>query len=247
MTTNQTTDPTAWRPAYEGERCDCGEPAVTVFVTERWGDVPYCGVPHAGDHPGEMLDQSARAKWVPPRTEERVVVIPEVTASVTSRAARERALELVEELRPKIEELHACAMQVRDDADAVLVALYPIFDDVTDETTTLADKATGWDEVWEACRWIGDRFSDGPGQGFSTVGLELHEIARGGERDFPVGTVATVPRSDGLSTIRAKVQWGPRHPLAEGGYIVRDLETGKEYICTHEQIKAGLEEPAPAE
>ena len=57
MTTNETTDPTAWRPAYEGERCDCGQPASTVFVTERWGDVPYCGVPHAGDHPGEMLDE----------------------------------------------------------------------------------------------------------------------------------------------------------------------------------------------
>jgi hypothetical protein len=33
------------RPAEPGETCDCGRPAVVVFVTARWGDVAYCGVP----------------------------------------------------------------------------------------------------------------------------------------------------------------------------------------------------------
>lgn len=170
---------------------------------------------------------------------DRVVVIPEVTASVRSRQARERALELAQELRPKIEELHAEAMKVRDDSDAVLVALYPIFGDVTDEMTDLADRATGWGEVWQACRWIGDLFDDGLGQ-FSTIGLERHEIERGGERDFPHGTTAKVRRSQTDEEILVRVKYGPRWPVAEGGYIVRDDATGTEYRCTHEDIKAGL-------
>lgn len=43
-----TTEPTQ-RPATDGEVCDCGQPARTVYVTERFGDVPYCGAAHAGE------------------------------------------------------------------------------------------------------------------------------------------------------------------------------------------------------
>jgi len=42
---------TAERPAEPGETCTCGEPAVVVFVTERWGDVGYCGVPRVAPEP----------------------------------------------------------------------------------------------------------------------------------------------------------------------------------------------------
>lgn len=179
-------------------------------------------------------------------TEERVVVIPEITVSVRSKQARERVLELVEKLRPELEELHAEALKVRADSDAALVALWPVLGDhdggyLTDEMYELAEKATGWGEVWKACRWIGDRFGSGPGEDFGTVGLENHEVARG-ERDFPRGTIATVGRSDGGGEpIRVEVEVGPRDPRTEGGYWVREPETGKQFICTHDQIKEGLE------
>lgn len=26
-----------------GEICECGEPAVIVYITEKFGDVPFCG------------------------------------------------------------------------------------------------------------------------------------------------------------------------------------------------------------
>ncbi len=39
---------TGVRPAIDGERCSCGRPAVTVYVTEQFGDVGYCGIPDGG-------------------------------------------------------------------------------------------------------------------------------------------------------------------------------------------------------
>jgi len=39
-------DPAAGeRPAKPGEVCDCGRPAVVVYLTEAHGPVPYCGIP----------------------------------------------------------------------------------------------------------------------------------------------------------------------------------------------------------
>lgn len=35
------------RPARPGEKCSCGRPATVVYITERFGDVGYCGVPGA--------------------------------------------------------------------------------------------------------------------------------------------------------------------------------------------------------
>jgi hypothetical protein len=32
------------RPASAGELCTCGRPAVTVFVSEEWGETGYCGI-----------------------------------------------------------------------------------------------------------------------------------------------------------------------------------------------------------
>lgn len=34
------------RPARPGETCTCGKPATIVFMTEQWGETPYCGAPH---------------------------------------------------------------------------------------------------------------------------------------------------------------------------------------------------------
>jgi hypothetical protein len=36
------------RPARDGETCSCGRPAVTVSQTEKFGDVPFCGVEGGG-------------------------------------------------------------------------------------------------------------------------------------------------------------------------------------------------------
>ena len=43
-----TTPPTTQRPARPGERCTCGRPAVIVYITERFGEVGYCGIPDGG-------------------------------------------------------------------------------------------------------------------------------------------------------------------------------------------------------
>ena len=36
------------RPARPGEKCKCGRPAVIVYITERFGEVGYCGIPDGG-------------------------------------------------------------------------------------------------------------------------------------------------------------------------------------------------------
>lgn len=36
------------RLAQFGERCVCGRPAVTVFSTDRWGEVGWCGLADGG-------------------------------------------------------------------------------------------------------------------------------------------------------------------------------------------------------
>ena len=171
--------------------------------------------------------------------------------SVGSKRARARALEMVEKLRPQLEELHAEAIKVRDDSDAVLVALYPILNsdgDLTDEMFDLANRATGFEDVWNACSWIGDLFGHDIGGQLQTHGLRCHEIARGGERDFPRDTIAEVeePAEPGVigqpGRVRVVVDHGPLHPLAEGGYLCLVLDEGddRRLVCSHEEIRAGL-------
>ncbi len=36
------------RPAQPGEACTCGRPAVVVFLTQRWGEIGWCGVSDGG-------------------------------------------------------------------------------------------------------------------------------------------------------------------------------------------------------
>jgi hypothetical protein len=36
------------RAARPGEVCSCGQPAVIVYITEKFGDVPYCGIAGVG-------------------------------------------------------------------------------------------------------------------------------------------------------------------------------------------------------
>ena len=40
--------PATQRPARPGEKCKCGRPAVVVYMTERFGEVGYCGIPDGG-------------------------------------------------------------------------------------------------------------------------------------------------------------------------------------------------------
>jgi hypothetical protein len=39
------------RPAQPGDLCTCGRPAVTVFSTEKFGDVGHCGIEGASFRP----------------------------------------------------------------------------------------------------------------------------------------------------------------------------------------------------
>jgi hypothetical protein len=46
------------RAPRPGECCQCGRPATVVYVTERFGDVAYCGIPDGGRRPdGPPLEQ----------------------------------------------------------------------------------------------------------------------------------------------------------------------------------------------
>ncbi|WP_157430638.1 hypothetical protein [Actinomadura macra] len=45
-----TPDPSE-RPARPGETCTCGHPAVLVYITTNFGEVPYCGVPRGAVPP----------------------------------------------------------------------------------------------------------------------------------------------------------------------------------------------------
>lgn len=54
---------TTERPAQPGETCDCGHPARTVYVTENFGDVPYCGVPRSGSD--QTAELPSVAGWDP--------------------------------------------------------------------------------------------------------------------------------------------------------------------------------------
>lgn len=42
------------RPVRAGELCDCGRPAVVVYVTDDHGDVPWCGLNDGGAKPPEQ-------------------------------------------------------------------------------------------------------------------------------------------------------------------------------------------------
>lgn len=40
------------RAPMKGERCKCGRPAIIVYRTEKFGEVPYCGIPDGGQDKG---------------------------------------------------------------------------------------------------------------------------------------------------------------------------------------------------
>lgn len=43
-TINPVTMPSHWRKPNDGETCSCGRPAIIVFVTDKYGEVPSCGI-----------------------------------------------------------------------------------------------------------------------------------------------------------------------------------------------------------
>lgn len=44
----------AQRRAEEGELCTCGRPAITVYISDEWGETGYCGVSDGGQ-PGPCV------------------------------------------------------------------------------------------------------------------------------------------------------------------------------------------------
>ncbi|MBA9001993.1 DUF6907 domain-containing protein [Thermomonospora cellulosilytica] len=58
------------RAPKPGETCSCGRPAVVVYITEKHGDVPHCGIEDGGTGQGDENAPSgqqapARAVWMP--------------------------------------------------------------------------------------------------------------------------------------------------------------------------------------
>lgn len=52
------------RPAAPDDPpCSCGRPAAKIIPTERWGDVPYCGIADAPDLPSRFEDPRWVARW----------------------------------------------------------------------------------------------------------------------------------------------------------------------------------------
>jgi hypothetical protein len=52
------------RKAESGERCTCGRQAVTVYPTEDFGEVGWCGRSDGGDRSGPCpFCRSARHDW----------------------------------------------------------------------------------------------------------------------------------------------------------------------------------------
>lgn len=156
-----TTEPTQ-RPADEGETCTCGQPARTVFLTEQHGPVPYCGRAHAGE------DQ----------TNDRIVVVPEITIAAASADTAQRVRDLLAEILPALDELHAAALELREEYHRALIQLYPYLGGGYDEVHELAGSVTGWSEAWcTIMEAIGDRFNDEIGGEFGHQGLTNDEIA----------------------------------------------------------------------
>lgn len=168
-------------------------------------------------------------------TEERIVVLPEITIPIGSRASAAAIFERAEALMPELEELHAMAIQLRDLNDEILVKLYPVMGCGTEEVHDLAGRASGWVAVWERLVDIGDLFD--ASVGLQLQGLTLAEIERGGERSFPGGTLADIKDPEGLP-IRVMVQ---RVPLDGDQYSVVNMgDIDKYYLCDHAELKAGI-------
>lgn len=170
-----------------------------------------------------------------PTTDERIVVLPEVTIPADVRVALERAEEILSKLMPELHELHAAAMKVRDANNQALIALYPYVGASADEVYDLAGKATGWEALSLKLVEIGGMFeADVIWQGE----MSTAEIARG-EANIPYGTFARVDDPEGRP-VRVMVERVPR-----GGHdnytVVNADDLQRRYDCGHEELKAGVE------
>lgn len=172
-------------------------------------------------------------------TGERIVVIPEITVTAAVRDAGDEVKRLTDKLMPELEELRAAAEAVRDAHDQVLVALYPHIGTGYDEVHEIAGRVTGWDDAWGVVSKIGDMF--GPDVLFNG-GLHESEIARGGERNITHGTYARVIDPDG-NPVRVMVERAPTRK--DGTYtVVNAADLATRYTCSHDELKAGLEQEA---
>lgn len=97
------------RPAKPGDRCVCGRPALTVFVTEKFGAVPYCGSQHpypsVDDVTGDAItDDEMRAMSVERLTKvaRRLTKLAEETLRIAQEAVETagRAGAILDERKP---------------------------------------------------------------------------------------------------------------------------------------------------
>ena len=106
---------------------------------------------------------------------ETIVVIPEIRIPASSGATVQRVRDLLDEILPALDELHAAALELREEYHRALIELYPYLGGGYDEVHELAGKVTGWGEVWDLIvNQIGDRFA--PDE-LDYQGLDNEEIA----------------------------------------------------------------------
>lgn len=109
-------------------------------------------------------------------TDERIVVIPEITIPATNAATAQRVRDLLAEIVPALDELHAAALELREEYHQALILLYPYLGGGYDEVHELAGKVTGWTDAWEAIMGaIGDRFD--PDGELEHQGLSNDQVA----------------------------------------------------------------------
>lgn len=172
--------------------------------------------------PGEKVD------------DDTIRVLPEITIPAAVRDKAMRVCAIVATMKPKLDELYALAVEVRDVYDAAMLRIVPLSGHSDGVHELIAD-ATGWEDAWSACHaHIGERFYEG----LEVSGLAEDEMKRG-ERNFPRGTRATVNDPDGRPMV-AIVDWCPCG-ATQGQYKVVDAEdTTRQFLCSHDEIKAGL-------
>lgn len=169
-------------------------------------------------------------------TTERVVVLPEITLPA---GAKEHAAEVAQKLAdvlPQLEELSREIGAIRSYYDEVLVGLYPALGTGSDEVHEVAAELTGWDPVFCRATDIGDLFDM---SNFDGTALTNAEIARGGQRNIPVGAVANILDPSGVP-VRVMIQRVPQQE--DDNYTVVNLaNVDVYYSCTHDELRSGLE------
>lgn len=175
-------------------------------------------------------------------TADEIVVIPEVAIPAGVGDTAKQALALLEQITPQLDELFRLCMEVREVNDAATVKMYPSLGLPDDDPVA---EATGWAELWTRVTGVvSDRFS--PDGDLNHLGLSGSELRRGGAKDWPCGTKATITSPAG-EEVDVEIVWLPTASPSGDHYTVKNLVTGERCLCEHDEIARGLIVTAEAE